>query len=60
MKREAVKFVPRALTDNQKEHQVETCRSLKQKQSNSQTSDRRHLQMSSSQIKHQNNVHSLF
>ncbi|CAH2011212.1 unnamed protein product [Acanthoscelides obtectus] len=26
----AAKFVPRALTDNQEEHQVETCRALKQ------------------------------
>lgn len=30
MKRIAVKFVPRALTDNQKECRVETCRALKQ------------------------------
>lgn len=30
MKRVTAKFVPRALTDNQKEHRVETCRALKQ------------------------------
>ncbi|KAJ8955879.1 hypothetical protein NQ318_005427 [Aromia moschata] len=30
MKRVAAKFVPRALTDNQKECRVETCRALKQ------------------------------
>ncbi|CAH1961299.1 unnamed protein product [Acanthoscelides obtectus] len=30
MKRVAAEFVPRALTDNQKEHRVETCHALRQ------------------------------
>ncbi|CAH1962110.1 unnamed protein product [Acanthoscelides obtectus] len=30
MKRVIAKFVPRALTDHQKEHRAETCRALKQ------------------------------